>query len=386
MKSNSAAAIAAAYDRGASIDALDRAIVTLASRINAATYDLLVLIRRFDERAGWLAWGFQSCAEWLHYRCDISLSAAREKVRVAHALKTLPLIGRAFAEGKLSYSKLRALTRVADRDNEDELLAFALRTTAAQVEERCRELRNGRPESTEEALEAYARRALSLRHDPHRGTVVITVELPAEAGELVDKALDRALEAAVPSKPGPEEAGESWSARRADALVALAKAYLGGRQGDGATTANHYQVMVHVEESALRGSAGRSGLPIETVRRIACDSDLVVVVEDRDGTPLSVGRKTRTVPAAIHRALWARDRGCRFPGCGRTRFVEAHHVVHWARGGETSLDNLPWKSISVTFPRRCRMAPLTLPRRCRIALPRRRAAVHPWKRPAKLPR
>ncbi|MGB7216677.1 MAG: HNH endonuclease signature motif containing protein, partial [Gammaproteobacteria bacterium] len=65
-----------------------------------------------------------------------------------------------------------------------------------------------------------------------------------------------------------------------------------------------------------------------------------VVVEDRDGTPLSVGRKTRTVPAAIHRALWARDRGCRFPGCGRTRFVEAHHVVHWARGGETSLDNL----------------------------------------------
>ncbi|MGB7214097.1 MAG: HNH endonuclease, partial [Gammaproteobacteria bacterium] len=86
MKSNSAAAIAAAYDRGASIDALDRAIVTLASRINAATYDLLVLIRRFDERAGWLAWGFQSCAEWLHYRCDISLSAAREKVRVAHAL------------------------------------------------------------------------------------------------------------------------------------------------------------------------------------------------------------------------------------------------------------------------------------------------------------
>ncbi|MGB7216649.1 MAG: HNH endonuclease signature motif containing protein [Gammaproteobacteria bacterium] len=92
------------------------------------------------------------------------------------------------------------------------------------------------------------------------------------------------------------------------------------------------------------------------------------------------------MPAAIHRALWARDRGCRFPGCGRTRFVEAHHVVHWARGGETSLDNLPWKSISVTFPRRCRMAPLTLPRRCRIALPRRRAAVHPWKRPAKLPR
>src|SRR5690606_5084947 len=90
-----------------STDELDRAIVNLAGRINAATYDLLVLIRRFDERTGWLAWGFQSCAEWLHWRCDIGLSAAREKVRVAHALKTLPSIGSAFAKGELSYSKVR---------------------------------------------------------------------------------------------------------------------------------------------------------------------------------------------------------------------------------------------------------------------------------------
>ena len=330
---------AAATARHASIDDLDRAIVRLAGRINAATYDLLVLIRRFDERAGWLGWGFESCAEWLHYRCDISRSAAREKVRVAHALKTLPSIGRAFAEGKLSYSKVRALTRVAGPHNEDELLAFALTTTAARVEERCRELRYGKPDSTEQAVRAHTRRALSLRHDPHRGTVTITVELPVEMGELVDKALDRALEAAGASE-GPELAGESWSARRADALVALAKVYLVGQQGNASGTPNHYQVMVHVEESALRGSAGRSGLPIETVRRLACDSDLVVLVEDRNGEPRSVGRKTRAVPAAIHRALWARDRGCRFPGCGRKRFVEAHHIEHWANGGETSLANL----------------------------------------------
>src|SRR5690606_33695079 len=137
----------AVSSRRVSIDELDRAIVNLAGRINAATFDLLVLIRRFDERAGWLAWGFQSCAEWLHWRCDISLSAAREKVRVAHALKTLPAIGRAFAEGALSYSKARALTRVAGPANEDELLSFALRTTAARVEERCRELRCGTPAS-----------------------------------------------------------------------------------------------------------------------------------------------------------------------------------------------------------------------------------------------
>ena len=321
-----------------SIDELDRAIVNLAARINAATYDFLVLLRRFDERAGWLAWSFDSCAEWLHWRCDISLNAAREKVRVAHALKTLPAIGRAFAEGRLSYSKVRALTRVAGPKNEDELLAFALRTTAARVEERCRELRFGTPASTDEAARAHARRALGLRRDPDRGTVLITVELPLEAGELVDKALDRALEEAASTSS--ELAAESWSAQRADALVTLAKAYLSGKQAGASGTADHYQVTVHVEETALRGGAGRAGLPIETVRRIACDSDLVLLVENHEGDPLSVGRKTRIVPAAIRRALWARDGGCRFPGCGRRRFVDAHHIEHWANGGETSVENL----------------------------------------------
>ncbi len=73
-------------ERHPSIDELDRAIVSLSARINAASYELLLLIRRFDERGGWLQWGFANCAEWLHWRCDLGLSAAREKVRVAHAL------------------------------------------------------------------------------------------------------------------------------------------------------------------------------------------------------------------------------------------------------------------------------------------------------------
>src|SRR5690606_14180066 len=145
--------------------------------------------------------------------------------------------------------------------------------------------------STEEAVRAHARRALSLRRDPVRGTVTLIVELPQETGELVDKALDRAMEAAACSSP--ELAGESWAAQRADALVALAKAYVSGDQEQSSGTRDHYQVTVHVEESALRGGAGRDGLPIESVWRLACDSDLVVLVEDRAGDPLSVGRKTR---------------------------------------------------------------------------------------------
>jgi len=148
-----------------SIDDLDRAIVTLAARINAETYEMLVLVRQFDERAGWLKWGLGNCAEWLHYRCDLSMNAAREKVRVAHALKTLPNIAAGFATGGLSYSKVRAITRVAGADNEDKLLSFALKTTTARVEERCRELRCGTPDSLGSAQRAFANRSLRI----HRG-------------------------------------------------------------------------------------------------------------------------------------------------------------------------------------------------------------------------
>jgi hypothetical protein len=339
MTCHSVADAATLCDRHPSIDDLDRAIVNLAARINAATYDFLVLIRRFDERAGWLRWSFDNCTDWLHYRCDISRCAAREKVRVAHAIKTLPVIAMAFAKGELSYSKVRALTRIPRSDNEEELLAFALNTTAARVEERCRELRCGAAASIDDAVRAHERRELRVRRDEARGTLVITVELPIETGELVDKAIGRAMEAAAAS--GPEFSGESWAAQRADALVAMAKDYLrGGREGASGTP-DHYQVTVHVDESALRGSAGgRSGLPIETVRRIACDSDLIVLVRDGHGHPLNVGRKTRVVPAAIERALWARDGGCRFPGCGRKRYAHAHHIVHWSVGGKTGLPNL----------------------------------------------
>ncbi len=117
---------------------------------------------------------------------------------------------------------------------------------------------------------------------------------------------------------------ESWSVQQADALV----------------TADNYQVTVHVDRSALTEGDGRSSLPIESVKRLCCDGDAVVIVENEDGEPLSVGRKTRTVPTAIKRALRARDKGCSFPGCHHKRFVDAHHIKHWSAGGDTSLDNL----------------------------------------------
>jgi hypothetical protein len=236
--------------RRRSIDALDEAICRLSARMDAACYEQLVLIREFDERAGWLESLFTNCSEWLAWRCDISLSAAREKVRVAHALLQLPNISQAFAEGRLSYTKVRALTRVTHLRNEGELLRFALKHSAMQVEERCREFRCGTVDSTDAANRVHERRYLSLHRHPGRG------------------------------------------------------------------------------------------LPIESVRRIACDAETVTIVEDENEQPLSVGRRTRTIPPRISQALWARDKGCTFPGCHRRRFVDGHHVKHWAAGGETSLDNL----------------------------------------------
>jgi len=122
-------------------DALEREITDLCAQINAASYHLLQLISKLDDEAPWGAWGLQSCAHWLNWRCGISLNAAREKVRVAHALKELPAISSAFKSGQLSFSKVRALTRIADGANEAELLELAHHATAAQVEKLARAFR-----------------------------------------------------------------------------------------------------------------------------------------------------------------------------------------------------------------------------------------------------
>jgi hypothetical protein len=351
----SAADSASAVDR--SIDDLDAEICALASHLNARTYRLLVLVREFDDRMGWTKWGLRSCAEWLAWRCGMSVSAAREKVRTAQALRRMPAVAMAFADGRLSYSKVRALTRVTDLSDEDSLLDYALRVTAPQVEERCRQIRNATPESSCGAWRAWERRSLTLVRDDARGIVRISVEVPVEQGEIIAQALERASETGdsvvgLEFKAFPADgvrdsanatfAANGWRAQQADALVAIAKDYLSGMPtGEKrSSAADHYQLFVHTDRSALHGGAGRCDLPIETVKRLACDGSLITIVEDEEGTPLDVGRKTRTITNVLRRALWARDRHCRFPGCHNKCYVDAHHVEHWADGGETKLDNL----------------------------------------------
>jgi hypothetical protein len=113
------------------------------------------------------------------------------------------------------------------------------------------------------------------------------------------------------------------------------------------SAAERYQVVVHVTAETLAADeTGRceldngQGLALDTVRRITCDGSLLRITEDDTGNPLDIGRKTRAVPPALRRALQARDSGCRFPGCSHRRFADAHHIQHWADGGNTSIDNL----------------------------------------------
>ncbi|MFA5787234.1 MAG: DUF222 domain-containing protein [Actinomycetota bacterium] len=149
---------------------------------------------------------------------------------------------------------------------------------------------------------------------------------------------------------GPEdplEPEDPIAARRADALAAMAEAFLASGPRSLAGAERHH-IVVHVDASTLRDpSLGERckleegpALSAETVMRLSCDASIVPVLHSSDGSVLDVGRQSRSIPAALRRALQTRDGGCKFPGCGASRYVDAHHVRHWARGGPTSLSNL----------------------------------------------
>ncbi len=333
-----------------SLEDLEAQITELAGHLNAAHYRWLTLIAEFDRRQGWSDGRLASCAHWLNFKCGLNLGAAREKVRVAHALKTLPHIAAAMARGELSYSKVRAISRVACAATEETLLMIALHGTAHHVETVVRHYRRAQQaEQLSREARQQANRSLHYWYDDD-GSLVIKARLPALGGAMVVKALEAAMQevpAAELCIAFDEEQPLSFQERRADALAMLGENYLRRRAAASSVSADRYQVVMHVDVETLKEqTAGRChidqgpSIPAETVRRITCDSTLVQILETEQGEPLDVGRKTRSIPPAIRRALNARDSGCCFPGCTYRRYLDAHHVVHWANGGETNLSNL----------------------------------------------
>jgi hypothetical protein len=244
------------------LEELGERIAELAAQISAATYELLVMLRDFDEGGGWNS-GFRSCAHWLGWRVGLDLGAAREKMRVAHALAALPLLSEAMRRGELSYSKVRALTRIATPANEGDLLSFARAGTAAHVEKLVRGMRRvDRLAEGEGDGEQRRHAGRYLRaYTDEDGMVVITGRLAPEAGAALLRALDAGVEelygprrgqpSGGASAPAPEPADyESAEQRRADALGLVAESALAAGLDPG-SRGDRYQVVVHVDAEAL---------------------------------------------------------------------------------------------------------------------------------------
>lgn len=403
------------------LEAVRRELGRLAARIASATCDFLALVAELDRREGWAGQGITSCAHWLSIYCGLSSGAAREQVRVARALEHLPRTQEMFRAGRLSFSKVRALTRVATSEDEAELLAVALSATANQLERLVSGIR--RAESLADVNVRHARRSLTWREeedgsttftvrcDPEDAATIletleqfrdvsegghpqtgsgdddadsgggpvgeadgVSAETPTgRAASMLDALVLLCANAALPGKE-PGEWREALGSRRSETVLHATLEDLADAGGAHAAAPAHTTTpaAAATAESGRGRGVARSGsvgrlvgprlelgpvLHPETARRLTCDTGVTlmlhkrstttsghgvftVVPSARPGATIDVGKRRRLATARQLKALWERDQGCRYPGCGRRRFLHAHHVIHWSRGGRTDLCNL----------------------------------------------
>lgn len=370
-------------------------MVELASQIAGATCEFLLLVGEYDAVEGWRAWEMSSTSAWLSWQCSVGRSAAREQVRVARALREFPQIVVPFREGRLSYSKVRAITRVATEATIDTLIDWGVNATAAQIER----IASGRHRSmrASDVRAQQAERSLAWHWDDS-GMLVGTFKLPAEQGirflqaievardvlpELPDEVAAVEIESAaarrtdgeaLPVAPTPlehmlavEEAGRpERKTRRAavDAMMEMAErtvasiatAAVPGSDGAGlpGLGAERFTLVMRTSASAeatkrtsgaelsseVLLTSGVVALPDAVTRRLSCDCSYALQTDDPNGNPLHLGRKTRRIRGRLARAVHARDGGlCQAPGC-HNRTKQIHHIVHWSDGGFTCIENL----------------------------------------------
>ena len=366
----------------------------LAATIAAHTCRFLHVLGEFDARDGWQQYaGMCSSAHWLSWRCGVSGSTAREHVRVARALRTLPLTETEFAAGRLSYSKVRAITRVGTAANEDELVQAARAASAVQLDRLCAGIRTGA--SLAEVNARHRRRRLTFRVEDD-GSVRLSVRSSPEDGAVIVEALrraqdylersgpDRTTARATTAQENPSEELKDDLARvehsLLDALVLICEQ---SEVGEGLSpevpaeknpsecvrASRRSETVLHATLDDLAGAADTGGRQLvgphlelgpalhpETARRLSCDTGVALHLHEdapagarpqilvrpsgRSGRTIDLGRRRRRPNAALFRALWDRDQGCVFPDCGRRRYLHAHHLWHWALGGPTTLDNM----------------------------------------------
>ncbi len=314
------------------------AVDDLVATVGALQCELVDKVARLDRDDAWESDGAASMSQWLVSRFAISHRTAAEWVRVGHALNDLPHISAAFRSGILSWDQVRAITRSASPDQDERLAQTIAHMTVAELE------RKTRRASVPDSEVAHRDRYVHYWWDENDPVLHLRGRLPDAQGVVVARALDLFAHERLPDPRYDNEnyrIYENYDARCADALTRMASQALGGE-----ADADRATVVIHVEASALAAGVGDGGvedgpaLPPAAVLRFACDARVQAAIDDKDGHVVGIGRVSRSIPPWLGRQIKLRDAGCRFPGCERTRWVHRHHLIHWARGGPTDLENL----------------------------------------------
>jgi hypothetical protein len=280
--------------------------------------ELVAEVDECDRNNAWHGDGFRSLAHWMCVECGFDLPQASELVRVAQALRDLPLTRAAFASGALSFDKVRQLTKVALDVDEEMWLGVAAGAHGAQLTRICRAYAR----ATSDRDDTYSQRGVTWwwRED---GMLALSAVFSPEDGAIVIRAIEKAMRPPTPSHSDAQS-------RRADAVVSLCT------RSERPVPA---RLVVHIEADNASIEDGPS-IPGSLVKFLGCDSQVVAITE-RDGTPLDVGRARRLVAGRLRAAIQTRDRHCRYPGCAvPARQTHAHHIEHWMDGGKTDLANL----------------------------------------------
>ena len=327
-------------------------LFALAARVDAA---ISGLVGEVDRRGLYQLDGARSPAAWLAHRCRLAPGEAAQRVKVARRLRDMPLAAEAFAAGEVHLSHVAVLARAWTPERaepfahvEDSFVTAARHVSPpdlGRLVDRWVDALDG-----DEPADRYERRRLHLSRT-FEGQWALDGLLTADGGSAVDRALNTAIRAdgeptgALHNQPDGGAPRRTWAQRRHDALVDIARHYLATHHQPG--TPSPPEVSVVLDYGLLCGLAGRAecddGTPLsgEAARRLACDAAISRIITQGPSMPLDVGRATRSVAPALRRALVNRDRGCRFAGCGAPAAgCQAHHIIHWTRGGPTAIANL----------------------------------------------
>jgi len=314
-------------DRGALLSCLR-------SSIDKMELEFAALAADFARGEQWEEEGFNTAADWLRFKCHMNSHAAWSALKVGRQLAKLPESLEALRAGEIGFAHLATLANTSDTVKgfeESELLAMAKEHSPGKFHYQVMHYRHARERRAyeREQEDLFQARSVSLS-TAEDGCLLINGVLDPAGGAAVRGALE-----SLATICG-EHDDRTREQRLADALYERVSG----------NTPVHLQVTTTVE--TLQAAVGAAGgemefcLPLasETVRRLACDSSVMRVLFDAESLPIDVGRSRRLVDGGLRKALMVRDKSCQWPGCERpASWCDGHHLVHWADGGETNLEN-----------------------------------------------